>query len=706
MNVIKYAIASRTRHPGSSTASAGERSPGPVFCAAQRLHIFAITALLLVTTSLLPQHLTIKSNSQSFVKKRYLVLKDEVLVRKDDGLSLSGSEVVFDTATQTAWGSGSAEQPLRLQHGNLWYTADYARVNLSEQIGTLKNAVITGCDASVPHWRLQVERATLAPHWVTARHISFRIGKLPVLYLPWLQVPVDGRLAGSALFPKFSYDQRRGLGVDYHLQYHVTPQVALKAGVQWRTKRGVVWHNAIRAHRDPTQTLQLEGWWGRDRGQPEYWLAGNGLSAGSGVRPSVILRGEYGSNRRVSQSFFHDVLSRDEVVKSSAGARWHNDVQQADCVVKHVGSVRQTPTHETRSISEAASDHEYYTTTYLPQVQWYSHWASESLPVSGAALCGGDVVVTRLGGAVQQEVGRVWAAPDVLYVLATRRGNISLALRPFVQARAFGRTPVPAYPGTGLIGGVNGSITSRERILSVGGAFLEHMIGIDRYAGNLDLYEHRVDEHDEHAWGYVLHDAITFRRNSFELRLSQKLSMGFFCDERWGADQLSRGPLGRIGIRPGTITTSWSGAYGVLRSEHQYDWLTGQFVFHDCSISAQRGRFELTGSVTHCDSEKARREKMFFDGGTFVSCGLKCYHNRYLRWWLASSWAYEKAHNALYGLRHEAGLAYHGHCWEISAGYRQERAARLDHHETQRSWFIKVSFDQMGAVGTTLNHWD
>jgi LPS-assembly protein len=81
-----------------------------------------------------------------------------------------------------------------------------------ERTYTLKKASITTCDAPVPAWCMRGrDMEVVLGDKVSARHASFSIKGIPVLYTPYIQAPMLTERKTGLLFPTFGYRKEKGL---------------------------------------------------------------------------------------------------------------------------------------------------------------------------------------------------------------------------------------------------------------------------------------------------------------------------------------------------------------------------------------------------------------------------------------------------------------------------------------------------------------
>jgi LPS-assembly protein len=89
------------------------------------------------------------------------------------------------------------------------------RIELRGTQGRLIGSTYSTCDPADRRWELRAGRIDVDSDrgFATARNAVLRVGRVPVLYVPWFQFPIDERRHTGLLFPSVSNSDRNG--VDY-----------------------------------------------------------------------------------------------------------------------------------------------------------------------------------------------------------------------------------------------------------------------------------------------------------------------------------------------------------------------------------------------------------------------------------------------------------------------------------------------------------
>jgi lipopolysaccharide assembly outer membrane protein LptD (OstA) len=158
----------------------------------------------------------------------------DVDVRFGD-LRLQADEVEYDADTHQCRARGNVV----LEEGSSFITGDRIEINLETRLSTIHNAygemkpdlileaerlekigedryrieeaTLTSCTQPTPYWSFHFDRGTVElGGYAHLRNLSFRVGRVPVIYTPYLLWPVKEDRASGFLMPQVGYSQRRG----------------------------------------------------------------------------------------------------------------------------------------------------------------------------------------------------------------------------------------------------------------------------------------------------------------------------------------------------------------------------------------------------------------------------------------------------------------------------------------------------------------
>ncbi len=160
------------------------------------------------------------------------------------------------------------------QHGN--GTAE--RIEINGENGSMQKATYSTCPPNSPHWRVLADRIDVDSEegFAVARHATFRLGNVPILYVPWFKFPVDERRRTGLLFPSVSNSSRNGFDYRQPIYFNLAPNYDLTLTPRLMTDRGLA-TNAEFRYLNGSGAGTVRGMWmpddklrDRDRGMFGY----------------------------------------------------------------------------------------------------------------------------------------------------------------------------------------------------------------------------------------------------------------------------------------------------------------------------------------------------------------------------------------------------------------------------------------------------
>jgi len=115
------------------------------------------------------------------------------------------------------------------------------RVEMTGVHGRLIHSTYTTCPVNQQAWKLHANRIDINTDtgMGVARGAKFRIGKVPVLYVPWFAFPIDDRRVSGLLYPRISRSSRNGLDWTQPIYLNLAPHYDLTLIPRWMSKRGL-----------------------------------------------------------------------------------------------------------------------------------------------------------------------------------------------------------------------------------------------------------------------------------------------------------------------------------------------------------------------------------------------------------------------------------------------------------------------------------
>jgi LPS-assembly protein len=114
-------------------------------------------------------------------------------------------------------------------------------VTLSGDIGSLHGATYSTCPPEQRHWELRAHRIDIdtGKGMAVARGATLRVGKVPVIYMPWFMFPTDERRRSGLLFPSVSNSSRNGFDWRQPIYLNLAPNYDATISPRLMTNRGV-----------------------------------------------------------------------------------------------------------------------------------------------------------------------------------------------------------------------------------------------------------------------------------------------------------------------------------------------------------------------------------------------------------------------------------------------------------------------------------
>ncbi|NCA69901.1 MAG: LPS-assembly protein LptD [Sphingobacteriia bacterium] len=140
---------------------------------------------------------------------------------------------------------------------NLLGTAEQARI-LPDGVSQYRNITYTTCPPGRTDWSLKAKELELdqAEGMGIARHARIRVGKIPLLYTPYLAFPIDDRRRSGFLIPTFGSSETTGLDITIPYYWNIAPNLDATIAPRLMSNRGLMLGTQVR-HLSTVQELEL-----------------------------------------------------------------------------------------------------------------------------------------------------------------------------------------------------------------------------------------------------------------------------------------------------------------------------------------------------------------------------------------------------------------------------------------------------------------
>ena len=178
---------------------------------------------------------------------------------REPGVVMTGSEIRYNSVSEQAdlshvqyvlhdrQLSGSAQALTRHADGNI----------------AISEGAMTYCAPDDPSWVLYAESLTIDPEQGEgeAWGAKLKVEGVPVLYLPWVQFPIDSRRKTGLLFPDIGSDSRGGLDITQPIYFNLAPNYDALYRPRHIEERGLLHQGQGRWLSDTAGYWEMNGGW-------------------------------------------------------------------------------------------------------------------------------------------------------------------------------------------------------------------------------------------------------------------------------------------------------------------------------------------------------------------------------------------------------------------------------------------------------------
>ena len=113
-------------------------------------------------------------------------------------------------------------------------------IQMSGAIGAMNASTYSTCDPSQRAWELSARRIEVNTDegWGVARGATIRLGRVPVVYLPWIKFPIDDQRHTGALYPSIGTSGRNGFDYRQPIYLNLAPNYDATLIPRYMSKRG------------------------------------------------------------------------------------------------------------------------------------------------------------------------------------------------------------------------------------------------------------------------------------------------------------------------------------------------------------------------------------------------------------------------------------------------------------------------------------
>ncbi|WP_101925190.1 MULTISPECIES: LPS-assembly protein LptD [Luteimonas] len=208
--------------------------------------------------------------------------------------------------------------------------------------GALLGSTYSTCPPSDRWWELKSKQIDIDTDMGmgTARGATLRVGKVPVLYVPWFRFPIDERRLSGLLFPRISQSGRNGFDYSQPIYLNLAPNYDMTLEPRWMSKRGV--------------SLATEFRYLNDGGQGEFdfnVLPSDGLTVDD--RELELVEVPIAQNRREEDRFMLSYSGRQALTRgwqARANLTYMSDPRYLEDFSNNIDGISSTSTRSTLGV--------------------------------------------------------------------------------------------------------------------------------------------------------------------------------------------------------------------------------------------------------------------------------------------------------------------------------------------------------------------
>ncbi len=232
---------------------------------------------------------------------------DRLSYRSDDGTYVAEGSVRYQDSgmrivAERAHGDQDADihtiEDLRYQLIEQRGNGGAERIEMRGDIGALVGSTYSTCPPSQRGWELSAKRIEFdtAEGTGVARNAIVRVGRVPILYVPWLMFPIDDRRRTGLLYPAVKLSGRNGFDWRQPIYLNLAPNYDATLNPRVMSERGIQLGGEFRwLYRGGSGELSGD-WMPKDRlpeKYPDRYLADPNGNPIAGARLPTDNRGQF-----------------------------------------------------------------------------------------------------------------------------------------------------------------------------------------------------------------------------------------------------------------------------------------------------------------------------------------------------------------------------------------------------------------------------
>ncbi|MEZ0469405.1 LPS-assembly protein LptD [Luteimonas salinilitoris] len=154
----------------------------------------------------------------------------------------SGMRIVADRLTGDQDADSHSIENVRYQLIERRGNGGADRAEMTGDQGALLGSTYSTCPPGQRWWELHAGRidVDMEEGFGTARGATLRVGRMPVLYMPWFKFPIDDRRKTGLLYPAIGYSGRNGFDYRQPIYLNLAPHYDMTLQPRIMTRRGIL----------------------------------------------------------------------------------------------------------------------------------------------------------------------------------------------------------------------------------------------------------------------------------------------------------------------------------------------------------------------------------------------------------------------------------------------------------------------------------
>ena len=203
------------------------------------------------------QDQTIKADSAIFNEETNQFRADGHVQLSAAAASVSGESILVDEVNREF-----ELQQAKYQLGFNTGRGEASRFSIKDTSELLlTEATFTTCPGDDPSWLMSSDEISISQTegWGEAWDTTFKIGGIPVLWVPYITFPVLDNRKSGLLFPKFGSTNAFGTYYEQPIYFNLAPNYDFTLTPQYMSYKGLMWKGNLRHLSETSEnTLQLE----------------------------------------------------------------------------------------------------------------------------------------------------------------------------------------------------------------------------------------------------------------------------------------------------------------------------------------------------------------------------------------------------------------------------------------------------------------